>query len=113
MTRKEFIEAITHAVMQYTKAPEFFDANPQLRINPSTFEVISINGKDYYEEIEDNDEVIENEAAADGAATEDAEDFQASQNPDFYAIKDYVVTDAAGKLAPDAKAIEKLASQYL
>ncbi len=113
MTRKDLIEAITHAVMQYTQAPEFFDANPQLRINPSTLEVISVNGKDYYEEIEDNDEVIENEAAADGAATEEAEDFQASQNPDFYAIADYVIKEDDGKLSPDKKAIEKLAKTYL
>lgn len=113
MTRKDFIEAITHAVEQYTKAPEFFDANPQLRINPSTYEVLSVNGNDYYEEIEDNDEVIENEAAADGGASEEAEDFQASQNPDFYAIRDYVIKDEAGKLSPDKKAIEKLAATYL
>lgn len=113
MTRKEFKDAITHAVMQYTKAPEFFDANPQLRINPATLEVISVNGKDYYKEIEDSDEVIENEAAADGDATEDAEDFQASRNPDFYSIKEYVITDNSGNMEPDMKAIDKLAAQYV
>ena len=46
MTREELIERIKHAVDQYAKAPEFFDANPQLRINPATFDVVAINGRD-------------------------------------------------------------------
>ncbi len=113
MTRDDLIKAITHAVLEYAKAPEFFDANPQLRINPASLEVTAVNGNDYYEEIEDSDEVVENEAAADGAENEEAEDFQAAQNPDFYALKRYVHTDSEGKLTPDEKAIEKLATEYL
>ena len=113
MTREELIERIKHAVDQYAKAPEFFDANPQLRINPATFDVVAINGRDELEGIADNEEAIEDEAAADGAETEDATDWQAAQDPEFYSIKEYVVKDASGRLTPDVKAIEKLAASYL
>ncbi len=113
MTREELISAITHAVTQYVDAPEYFDANPQLRINPATLDVVAINGRDELEGIADNVEAIEDEAAAQGDETEDATDWQASQDPEFYSIKEYVITDATGKMKPDKKAIEKLAANYI
>ena len=113
MTREELIERIKHAVMQYAEGADLFDSNPQLRINPATFDVEAVNGSDFLEEIADNNEAIEDEAAADGAENEDATDWQVDQNPDFYSIKEYVVTDADGKMKPDTRAIERLAAQYL
>ncbi|MDE5882989.1 MAG: hypothetical protein K2H60_14815, partial [Muribaculaceae bacterium] len=61
----------------------------------------------------DSVEAIEDEAAAQGDETEDATDFQASQDPDFYAIKDYVVKESNGKLKVDVKAVERLAESYI
>ncbi|MDE6576758.1 MAG: hypothetical protein K2K58_01125 [Muribaculaceae bacterium] len=113
MNKEELIKAITHAVTLYVDAPDFFDANPQLRINPATLDVVAINGKDALEGIADNMEAIEEAAAAQGDESEAASDWQTAQNPDFYAIKDYVIKDAAGKLKVDVKAVEKLASSYL
>ncbi|MDE5875449.1 MAG: hypothetical protein K2H15_07355 [Muribaculaceae bacterium] len=113
MTQEELVKAIAHAVTLYINAPEYFDENPQLRINPATFDVVAINGKDMLEGIADNEEAIEDEAAAQGDETEDATDWQAAQDPDFYAIKDYVVVDAGGKMHLDNKAIEQLAKSYI
>lgn len=113
MTREEFIKRLEHAVEEYAEGANFFDANPQLRINPLTLEVEAVNGEDYLKEIADNMETIEDEAAADGAEDEDATDYQASQNPDFYSIKEYVVTDSEGKMKPNLRAIERLAGKYL
>ncbi|MDE6443452.1 MAG: hypothetical protein K2K64_03375 [Muribaculaceae bacterium] len=113
MTREDFIKAITHAVTLYVDAPDYFDANPQLRINPATFDVVAINGRDELEGIADNVEAIEEETAAQGDETEDATDWQATQNPDFYAMKDYVVKDKDGKLKVNEKAVEELAKTYI
>lgn len=113
MTQEDLINAITHAVKLYTNSPEYFDANPQLRINPATLDVEPINGKDELEGIADSVEAIEDEAAAQGDETESATDFQASQDPDFYSIKDYVIVAADGKMKPDEKAIAKLAKTYV
>ncbi|MDE6336305.1 MAG: hypothetical protein K2J63_03355 [Muribaculaceae bacterium] len=113
MTREELVKAITHAVTLYVDSPEYFDANPQLRINPATFDVVAVNGKDAYTDIADSVEAIEDEAAAQGDETEDATDFQASQDPDFYAIKDYVVKESDGRLKVDVKAVERLAESYI
>ena len=113
MTQEEFIKAITHAVTLYTNAPEYFDANPQLRINPATLDVVAINGRDMLEGIADSDEAVEDAAAAQGDETESATDFQASQDPDFYPIKEYVKAEEGGRMKPDAKAIAKLAARYI
>lgn len=113
MTNKELIEAISHAVNLYIDSQEYFDANPQLRINPATLDVVIENGKDAYKDMAFSVEAIEEETAAQGDETEDATDFQASQNPDFYAVKDYVEKDPDGKLKINIKAVEKLANSYL
>lgn len=112
MSKEEFIKAITHAVTLYTDSPEYFDANPQLRIIPATLDVVIENGKDAYKDMAFADEAIEEAAAAQGDESESASDYQASRNPDFYAVKEYVVVDKDGKLKPDSKAIEKLAATY-
>ena len=66
MTQEELVKAIAHAVTLYINAPEYFDENPQLRINPATFDVVAINGKDMLEGIADNEEAIEDEAQPKG-----------------------------------------------
>lgn len=111
MSKEELVKAITHAVTLYVDSPEYFDANPQLRINPNTLDVVAVNGKDAYKDMAFADEAIEEAAAAQGDESEDSTDFQSSMNPDFYAIKDYVITKD-DKTLPDMKAIQSLASSY-
>lgn len=113
MTRDELIKAISHAVTLYVDSPEYFDSNPQLRINPATFDVVAVNGKDAYSDMADSVEAIENEAAAQGDETEDATDWQADQNPDFFAIKNYVIKEPNGKLKIDSEAVARLAESYI
>lgn len=112
MSQEDFIKALTHAVTLFTDSPEYFDANPQLRINPATFDVVIENGKDAYKDMAFADEAIEEAAAAQGDESESASDYQASRNPDFYAVKEYIVTDKEGKMKPDPVAIRKLAQTY-
>ena len=112
MTLEEFTDALVHAVTLYTNSPEYFDADPKLRINPATLDVVAVNGKDALSDIAYSEEAIENAAYADGDATEAASDYQASRNPDFVAIRDYVRTDNEGHLRPDKRKIETLAKTY-
>lgn len=113
MTQEELITAINHAVTLYTNSPEYFDSNPQLRINPATLDVTIINGNDMMKGIAFSDEAIEEEALVDGDESESATDFQASQDPDFFPVKKYVRIDVHGKNVPDMKMIKKLAETYI
>lgn len=113
MTKEELSEAIVHAVTLYTNSPEYFDSNPKIRINPDTLDVTVVNGRDALKGIGFNDEAIEEEALVDGDASESAADFQASQNPDFYAVKDYVRVNSEGKQEPDKAKITRLAKTYV
>ncbi|MDE6234970.1 MAG: hypothetical protein K2M56_04385 [Muribaculaceae bacterium] len=113
MTREQLIEKMLHAVMQYAEGSDLFDSNPQLRINPATYEVEAVNGEDFLKELADNEETVEDETAADGAEDEDAMDWQAAQNPDFYSLKELVIKEPDGKMKPDKRAIDRLAAKYL
>lgn len=112
MTKEDFVNAIVHAVTLYTNSPEYFDADPKLRINPATFDVVAVNGKDALSDIAFSDEAIEDGAYAEGDATESASDYQASRNPDFFAIREYIRTDKDGHIHPDKRKIETLAKSY-
>lgn len=112
MNAQEFRHTVESAVKAYLAYPEMFDGNPQLRVNPDTLEVMRVDGSDLREEIETSDEAVENAAIAQGAETEEASDYQVTQNPDFYAIKSLVREDAGGKSVPDVKAIDKIVNIY-
>lgn len=112
MTRKELISEITTLVGRYIDNFDSFDSNPQIRINPKTLHVLLVNGSDMYDDIEFSDEAIEEAAAAQRAETEDATDFQAEQNPDYYAVRPLLRKGADNKVQPDAAAIEAIADIY-
>ncbi len=112
MTKEDFINAIVHAVTLYTNSPEYFDSDPKLRINPATLDVVAVNGKDSLTDIAFSEEAIEDGAYAEGDATESSADFQASRNPDFFAIREYVRKDSDGHLHPDKRKINTLANSY-
>lgn len=111
MDKKEFEAAVTTAVQTYIDNFDRFEPNPQIRVNPVTYFVEPMSGNDFFKEIEDSDEAIENAAYADGMATETADDYQVSQNPDFYPVKNLVKT-VAGNVIPDPEAIGKIVANY-
>lgn len=112
MTRKDLISTITTLVGRYIDNFDSFDSNPQIKINPDTLHVLLVNGSDMYKSIEYSDEVIEEAAAAERSETEEATDFQAERNPDFYAVKKLLHCVADNKVEPDGEAIEAIADIY-
>lgn len=111
MTRKDFEEAITKLVNLYIGDFERYDSNPQIYVDPATMFVDLVNGSDFYRNIEDSDEAVENAAGADRPESEDADDYQVRRNPDFYPVKTlFKVSDGVG--TPDAEAISVLAAKY-
>ena len=103
---------ITDLVEEYIGNFYEFDSNPQIRVNPDLDRVALVNGSDMLGEIGDSDEAVENAANADGAETEEATDYQVSQNPDFYPVKQLLKTLSDGKVVPDEKKIEKITEIY-
>lgn len=112
MTREQFTKAVTDTVQLYIDNFDRFGANPQIRVNPATLAVTLETGDDLLSEIADNDEALESAAGAQGAATEEASDFQVRQNPDFYAAADLVEVNATGHGRPCVKAIDRVVSNY-
>ena len=112
MTRKELVSTVTTLVGRYIDNFDSFDTNPQIEINPETLSVLLVNGSDMYDDIEFSDEAIEEAAAAQRAETEDATDFQAKRNPDYYAVKPLLRKTADNKVQPDAAVIEAIADIY-
>ena len=112
MTREEFKKSIVDNVNTYINNFYRFDSNPQIRINPDTLAVTLVNGNDMYAEIGDNDEAIESAAASHGMANQEASDFQVTQNPDFYSVKNLLEVVADDKTLPDEKSIEDVVGNY-
>lgn len=112
MKKQEFIENIERMLQLYADNVNVFDSNPQLRVNPRTLDATIVNGSDMMTEIEDSDEAVENAAAALGAENMDATDYQASQNPDFYAATKLLTVNDKGRRVPDEKAVMAVADVY-
>lgn len=111
MKKEDFKTAVTNSVQLYIDNFDQFEPDPQLRIDPVNFYAEPISGRDFANAVEDADEAIENAAYADGMADETAMDFQASENPDFYPIRE-LVERKDGKVIPSATAISKIVSHY-
>lgn len=107
MKREEFETAVTEAVGLYLDDKNNFDSNAQLRVDPSTLEIEIVNGSDMLAEIEDSNEAVEDAAGAQGAANEEATEFQVKQNPDFYAM-----STLTGPNGVDSKGIAKVVAAY-
>lgn len=105
-------ESITRLVNEYIDNFDRFDSNPQIRVNPATRTATLVNGSDMLTALADNDEALEDAAAADGLETEDAADFQTAQNPDFYAVKSLLLSSPAGNTSANATAIRRIAQNY-
>lgn len=112
MKNEELKAKMIDLVEEYIQNFYDFDSNPQIRVNPALDRVALVNGSDMLSEIGDSDEAIEDAANADGAETEDATDYQASQNPDFYPVKKLLLTLKDGKVVADKAAIDRIARKY-
>ena len=112
MTRDEFKKAIVDNVNFYINNFYRFDSNPQIRVNPDTMLVTLVNGSDELTAIGDNDEAIEAAAASHGLASQEASDFQVTQNPDFYAVKGLLKELTPDTTVPDPVAIEEIVKIY-
>lgn len=112
MTREEFKKDIENNVDFYINNFDRFDTNPQLRVNPDTLNVTLVNGSDILSEIGDNNEALEAAAAAHGMAYQEAADFQVTQNPDFYAVKNLLEVVSDDKTIPDEANIEEIVKTY-
>ena len=112
MTREEFTRVVTDMVKRYVDNYMDYDSDPQLRINPALLKVDIINGSSMHKGIEYSDEVVENAAAAHGLATQDTDDFQASQDPDFYPVGTLLHKVEHSLPVPDADAIARVVDVY-
>ncbi len=112
MNRKDFADAVAGMVKIYLDNSYNFDENPQLRVNPVTFDFTIVNGSDMLAEIEDNNEAVEDAAGAEGDADEAATDMQVKQNPDFYSVKRLIRSSNGGASIPDEARINAIAALY-
>lgn len=109
--KEEFKSSLTDMLRAFLDFNDGYENNPQVRVNPEDFTVDLADGRDLMDSIEDSDEVIEDGAAAESPVAEDSADYQASRNPDFYPVKQFI-TLKDGKRVIDMKAVDKLADTY-
>ena len=112
MKREEFIQTVKCAVGIYIDNTESYDSDPQVRINPANLAVDLVNGSDLLKAIEYSDEAVESAAGAEGDASESATDYQALQDPDFYAVRRLVRRAPDGTCSVDMVAVDSLADTY-
>lgn len=112
MTRTELTDKLAGIVSAYI-ANESALTDPQIRINPMTLDIGVVTAKEMFAEIEDYDEMLEESAAAEGAADEEESEFQVAQNPDFYSVKELVIKNTDGTQHPDITSIQDIAGKYL
>lgn len=112
MERKQFTDSVIEVVQNYIDSFYEFDKNPMLRVNPKLLLVEVENGYGFQEDLGYSDEVVEEAAAAEGDASMSDTDYQASQNFDYYPVREFIVTDSEGRGSVDKKAVERLADKY-
>ncbi len=112
MNRKDFADAVAGMVKIYLDNSYNFDENPQLRVNPVTFDFTIVNGSDMLAEIEDSNEAVEDAAGAEGDADEATTDMQVKQNSDFYSVRRLITTAPNGSYVPDEAQIDAIAALY-
>lgn len=112
MTRQEFITSVEGQVRKYIYLKVDYEPNAQIRVNPTLLYVDLLSGRQFQQAIEFSDEVIENGAYGEGDETMSTDDYQASQDPDFYPVETLVKKSVLGEPIPDMDAINTLADKY-
>lgn len=111
MEKERFIQEVTDLVNEYIGDFTCYGSDAQISVIPETRQPSLCSFADRTAAVEDSDEVVENAAIAEGAATEEYEDYQVTRNPDFYPV-DSLFTVKEGQGTPDAAAIRRLADRY-
>lgn len=112
MKREEFVEAVKGLVYVYINNEDMLGKDAQIRVNPVLLTVDIETADQFHQSLADSEEAIENAAYAYGGENEEATDYQASQNPDFYPIRTLLKSVSGQKDEPDTEAIECLADNY-
>lgn len=112
MDREEFIRHLTDLVNDYINYYIGNDKDPQIRINPLSLNTEFVASRDELLDIAYSNQAVEEAALADDEFTEESTDYQASQDPDYYAVKSLVRTDENGKTVADTKAINAIVDVY-
>ena len=112
MTQKQFIDSARVAVEKYLSNPGAFDENTQLTVNPVTSFFGLIDGRDYLAGIAQTQENGEIAAAADRPDSEEAADYQESQDRDYYPVRGFIKVTSDGRRVADIEAIEAAAAKY-
>lgn len=99
MNRQDFIDNISRIVANYTENRDEMVDDPQLRINPMTLYASVVTAQEMQNEIAYTDEDIEVNAAAEGDASESADDYEGKQDPDFYPLRTLLTKGAINSLA--------------
>lgn len=98
MTKQEFTDNIRRIVANYTADAAEMSSDPQLRINPLSLHASVVTAQEMQNEIAYTDEDIDASAAAEGDATESADDYEARQDPDFYPLRTLLSEDSIANL---------------
>lgn len=99
MDRQEFIDNVQRIVDNYSDDRLEMPDDPQLRVNPMNLRVSVVTADEMQNEIAYTDEDIDAEAAAEGDLTESSDDYEESQDPDFYPLRELVKPGAVVALA--------------
>lgn len=112
MTKEEFTTSLIGQVKKYIYLADEYGENAQIKVNPRLLLVDLLTNKEYQQAIEFSDEVVENAAYAEGDETMSSEDYQATQNPDFYPIELLINRINAHTLEPNYTAIDTIVKKY-
>lgn len=112
MDKEQFRKAVTREVADYIRNWDQFGSDPQLRVNPADLELRIFTSTDLARAVEDADEAVENAAIAQGAETEEADDWQVKQNPDFYPLKGLIKAEGKENTVPDPFGIDRIVRIY-
>ena len=112
MERNEFKNAIADCVSAYIKDYNILKDGTQLMINPESLMVSLADQANVFDDIDNSNTTIEAAAAAHGLEIQDATDYQASRNPDYYSLATLVKYSANGTMLVNDKAIDRLVDAY-
>lgn len=112
MDRKEFISTVTDVVTSYINYYDGPSDDAQVKVIPDPMVVELVDTVDRDDSLADNDEAVEDAAAAERSEEKEEDDAQAVRNPDFYAADTLITIGPDGRTVPDQKAIAAVADNY-
>ena len=112
MTRDELADNIAITIKEYVGFDHHNQPGLKLSINPESLFVSVITEDEMLSDIADSNEAIEDAAAAERPESEDAMDYQVTQNPDIYPVADFEKSTPTGQVVLDMEAIRAVAAKY-